>query len=79
MSLMLISSSLSETGCSTFSLANFFLFSTSSLLSFSKCSRNLSRGVIVGCQMANLNIGKHVKVFSIAKLEQSRYKQFPIK
>lgn len=43
MSLMLISSSFSETGFSTFSLANFFPFSTSSLLSFSKCSRNLRR------------------------------------
>lgn len=39
---MPISSSFSETGCSTFSLANFFPFSTSSLLSFSKCSRNLN-------------------------------------
>lgn len=44
MSLMLTSSSLSEIGCSTFSLANFFPFSTSSLLSLSKCSRYLERG-----------------------------------
>lgn len=61
---MPISSSFSETGCSTFSLANFFPFSTSSLLSFSKCSRNLNnegKGQASRHAYNNTDVAVHVK------------------